>query len=491
MNRLDQFLEDHFKTLYCFLVLGSAVFYLSLTIEQLVWFDETYTLALIQHSFSEICEITAADVHPPLYYLLLKIFSQPFGYSLFSAKLFSVLPYVLILAIGGRQLKKLFDPKTALLFMVLFLLFPYSMLHAVDVRMYSLAALFVFLNGLYAFRCYRYGSGTDWVLFTVFGTCAAYTHYFAMVSAGIIYGLLLLWLLVKKREALRRWLLACVSTALLYLPWLGCFLGQLAYKAEHEYWIEEITLKTIFSYAATLFSAAGIRGFALFLAPCYLIALICLLLTKRREDILLALSALAVPVGTIGVGVILSFLLRPIFYIRYVVPAIPLLVFFMAYAIGRIRQEAVVSALLTVALIGGVSHYQVTMSAILSGVSRLEASIYPRNQSYIPLNASFTEQYRSVDAFVLDSSVSGMFAGALAYFQPETMVYSSFTLGAENPFLNMVDTRSLHLEECNTLMLFVACEGTIPERFSDFEAQYVGAVDECGYLADAYILTRR
>lgn len=36
--------------------------------------DNTFTLRLVQHPVSELIKLDALDVHPPLYYLILKLF---------------------------------------------------------------------------------------------------------------------------------------------------------------------------------------------------------------------------------------------------------------------------------------------------------------------------------------------------------------------------------------------------------------------------------
>ena len=49
-----------------------------------VWFDESYSVALCEHSFKEIWQIGGNDVHPVLYYMLLHILYLIFVY--FSTK---------------------------------------------------------------------------------------------------------------------------------------------------------------------------------------------------------------------------------------------------------------------------------------------------------------------------------------------------------------------------------------------------------------------
>ena len=39
-----------------------------------IWYDELFTMGLAGQSLSELTAITAADVHPPLYYMIVKGF---------------------------------------------------------------------------------------------------------------------------------------------------------------------------------------------------------------------------------------------------------------------------------------------------------------------------------------------------------------------------------------------------------------------------------
>ena len=131
--------QKRLPSAYCLLLLAAAVIYGVLALSDNIWAAEAYTFAMLPHSFGEIWQITAADVHPPLYYFAAKLFTAAFGYSQYSLRLFSGICYWLILAIGGAQLTRLFSRKTGLLFMALYLLFPFSLEHAAEARMYSFA----------------------------------------------------------------------------------------------------------------------------------------------------------------------------------------------------------------------------------------------------------------------------------------------------------------------------------------------------------------
>lgn len=40
-----------------------------------IWYDELFTVGLIEHSYGELIGLTAQDVHPPLYYMITKVLS--------------------------------------------------------------------------------------------------------------------------------------------------------------------------------------------------------------------------------------------------------------------------------------------------------------------------------------------------------------------------------------------------------------------------------
>src|SRR5438477_1105040 len=66
------------------------------------WHDESYTATLIESNYGDIVHRTALDVHPPLYYLVLKAWSSVFGSSVVDLRLFSVVCMSGAVLIGWR-----------------------------------------------------------------------------------------------------------------------------------------------------------------------------------------------------------------------------------------------------------------------------------------------------------------------------------------------------------------------------------------------------
>ena len=117
--------KNNLSLRYWLLCAAAAAVYALLALSDNIWADEAYTFAMLRHSFPEIWRITAADVHPPLYYFLAKLVAMPFGYSQYAVRLFSAACCLLIIVVGGWEITRLFDRKMGNIFMVLFLLYPF------------------------------------------------------------------------------------------------------------------------------------------------------------------------------------------------------------------------------------------------------------------------------------------------------------------------------------------------------------------------------
>lgn len=182
-----------------YLMITVIVLWLILCWRKYLWFDEAYSLAMIRHNISEICNITAADVHPPMYYIMLKIFSKIFGHTILVARIFSLIPSIMILIIGAYWLNKRVNYKCANIFIVLMFCNPFFMQYVNEIRMYTWGALFVFIAGISAYEIYKFSNNIlNLLVLVVSGVLAAYTHYFALVSVGIIYIILFFALILKK-----------------------------------------------------------------------------------------------------------------------------------------------------------------------------------------------------------------------------------------------------------------------------------------------------
>ena len=78
------------------LVVAGALFLLVGAFHGNVWFDESYSVGIAGHSFADIWQIGAGDVHPVLYYGALHAISLVFGQSILAYRLFTLAGAVLL-----------------------------------------------------------------------------------------------------------------------------------------------------------------------------------------------------------------------------------------------------------------------------------------------------------------------------------------------------------------------------------------------------------
>jgi hypothetical protein len=170
---------------------------------------------------------------------------------------------------------------------------------------------------------------------------AAYTHYYAALAAGIIYGLILLWMLtifiasMKKGRGrnlnfkpLGLLVISMNLMVILYIPWISVLFSQ-ASRVKEDYWIPPMGFHSLLSAAKHLFEGYfGDEKFALF-AGALFVFLIAVLFVRTsiravrkrdKKDIFTLCSFMVLPL-LVTAGVAASVLFRPVFVNRYMIPA--------------------------------------------------------------------------------------------------------------------------------------------------------------------------
>ena len=136
------------------LALGSA-FVLVGAFHGYIWFDESYSVAIANHSFSEIWRIGSGDVHPVLFYWALHVLNLVFGQNILAYRLFTVLGSVALASLGYTHVRRDFGWKPGVLFTAFVLFIPYTAIMSTEIRMYSWATFSVMLCALTAWRIAR------------------------------------------------------------------------------------------------------------------------------------------------------------------------------------------------------------------------------------------------------------------------------------------------------------------------------------------------
>lgn len=220
------------------LALGSA-FVLVGAFHGYIWFDESYSVAIANHSFSEIWRIGSGDVHPVLFYWALHALNLVFGQNILAYRLFTVLGSVALASLGYTHVRRDFGWKPGVLFTAFVLFIPYTALcrprsactrgrrfpsccarsprgasRALCASQRAKALVACVQKRAQGKRLLAGAPLSWWVVFAVSSLASAYLHYFGAMSAFMVNLLLLAFCINRLPVGVARRLWGCSWRAL-------------------------------------------------------------------------------------------------------------------------------------------------------------------------------------------------------------------------------------------------------------------------------------
>ncbi|MEM7532610.1 MAG: glycosyltransferase family 39 protein [Chloroflexota bacterium] len=224
------------NVIYPILLLAAVLRFYAIDASSL-WSDEGNTWALLSRSFDQIARNAAADIHPPGYYWLLKIWTSVFGRDVIGMRSFSAIIGTLLVAVVYQiaiALRKESGPgwtdyRLPLLTAFIAALNPFQIYYSQEARMYILLALETGLL-LWAWLVLMQSSPsrrqitTSSVGFCLAGIAGLWTHYsFPIVLAATSAAWL--WHILINRQTnhsitIRYYIAINIIIILAFLPWL-------------------------------------------------------------------------------------------------------------------------------------------------------------------------------------------------------------------------------------------------------------------------------
>lgn len=190
--------------------------------ERSLWYDEIYSLGIrAQRPLADLL-VLPNDPHPPLYFILLRVWTATFGSTAVSARLLSVLLSLGLIVAVYRLGLELFDDRVGLIAAGLVALSTFHLHQARTVRMYSLFPLVAALSWL-GFARLRTASRSDQVGYVLATVAMLYTHVFGVLVLLAQYVYMGLGE-TRGDIPLKRWLETNVPIAILASP-LFAFVG--------------------------------------------------------------------------------------------------------------------------------------------------------------------------------------------------------------------------------------------------------------------------
>lgn len=217
-----------------------------------LWFDEIFSLHAAAHDWQNLFRFVAQDlIHPPLFYVLLKIWTAIVGDTLFSLRFFPVFFSILALApfiLFCRELK--LSRAAVALALVFFAVNGSLIKYAQEIRMYSLLMFFALVSYWLFARFLNSGKGFPSLL--IVNILLIYTHYFGwfVVFSEVIA------VAVLSREKLKPVLVLSGTTFLSFTPWIYALWEASKINADvgqNIGWMKKPNLRAILQFVYDLF----------------------------------------------------------------------------------------------------------------------------------------------------------------------------------------------------------------------------------------------
>lgn len=237
-----------------------------------LWFDEIFSVHAAEHSWQNLFRFVAQDlIHPPFFYVLLKLWIAVGGENLFWLRAFPILfsavaliPFYLLC----RRLK-LNYPAIALAFL-LFAVNGCLIKYAQEVRMYSVLLCFSLLSIWLFVRFLDLGK-SFWIL-TIVNVFLIHTHYFGWF---VVFGEVLA-ILILQRIKIEQILIMFGINLAVFAPWALTVLRAAETNsglAQNIGWIAKPNLAAIFQFAFDLIEPFYFQASSIDAPSHYLISL--------------------------------------------------------------------------------------------------------------------------------------------------------------------------------------------------------------------------
>jgi uncharacterized membrane protein len=345
-------------TLLGIILLGAALRFADIGTESL-WVDEIYSFRQAVKSVEQIIANAPADVHPPVYYVLLHAWTLLFGTTEIGLRSFSAvcgLAAIPLMYLLGCEIA---SKRVGLYASLMLALSHFHIHYSQETRSYAYVVLVVVLGMLAFVRYLRHfeeetSPSISWKTLAFYFAATVlvlYSHFFALFVIVAQNALVASFFFTRRsmfKRVWKSWLSLQALLLLVFTPWLNVLYWQIK-AVKSGFWIEP---SNIFTLGETLIEYAGSISAALVLFPLCLLAylqvrkrlvryddtdgneshnnttqsaLVVLFWSGYRSQMLLLW--LTMP---ILIPYLMSQFSTPIYYVKYTIPALPALLLLAA-----------------------------------------------------------------------------------------------------------------------------------------------------------------
>jgi uncharacterized membrane protein len=263
-----------------------------------LWEDEGWTMLLSTGpGLDDIARTMAADQHPPLFFMLFRLWRNVAGDTEFATRYFSILISVIALAAMYQLGRELFNPTAGVLAALWLALADNHIDLAQEVRHYSLLATFVVLSSLFYFRWWHRPTRSNRIGYVLCSILLLYTHYLGgfVLMAQLIHMLLLARPFKRLREGLFLFGAICLG----FLPWLPVVIDQNRLRWDNPLYYQNSVPNSLETYRAVRLALFG-NMYGLMIG----LALLGLVYVIYHRTVQIRLRPIA-PVAYLGIWIVL------------------------------------------------------------------------------------------------------------------------------------------------------------------------------------------
>lgn len=400
-----------------------------------IWFDEAFGAYLIRFDFLSVAHYTANDVHPPLYYWLLKIWTTLFGntelglrsMSLFFGAITVIFAFLLALRLFGRR--------TAYVSLLFLIISPMFIRYSQEARMYTLLTAIIVAATYVLVYASHSKKRWPWILYGVLVAAGMLTQYLAALAwvAHWVWRFITVRVKGEKPKATMRrffskdWMVAHAVAFVLFLPWLPFLVKQFFVVQGYGFWIKPVTSVTIPNFLTDVIffsDASGVMswlalGFTLFL--CLFIYLAYRKLRELKDDdkknYLLLVCLVIVPIILLFVMSMPP--LRPAFVDRYLMEVVVFLSLFIAASLTYgAKVLGVKTQLVVVCVVAGMMVVGIANQMVIGNLNRFNNQSNDTRQLLEKIRAQGDPAGTPIIA-----DTPWIFYEAVVYDKPDSPVY--------------------------------------------------------------------
>ena len=294
--------------------------------------NEFFTLTLINFPISDILHILGGETNPPLYFLLVKGLSK-LANDFAILKVFSIIPYAIVLILSTFKLRKDYGWLTAGLFALAIAVMSEFFITYSILRPYSWAMLFTLLSFIFFMDIITTANKTSFILFTLFSVLASYTHYYGLITAVVLYIILLIHMLTHNKDKIKYLAISMIAGIVLYAPWIPTLLKLLQSMNP----LGDLTTDSIIQSFAH-FAYSGDTLFSMI--TLIILAIVLLIYLKEKdENRTLVLYGIAAYFATVLVIILISIIIKPIMVTKGLVVASAILWLAISIMVGKMQNK--------------------------------------------------------------------------------------------------------------------------------------------------------